>query len=471
MKNKSKIIKILIILLITIGLWFTPVPHGLKTETWHLFALYLGLLVGLITRPYKEPVVAFMMIAFAAVFIDPKILLGGYADPMVWFIMVVTIVASAFVKTGLGRRIAYNLILKLGDSSLTLGYLLILVDLILSPATGSNSARQSIIWPIFENIAASTGSKPDENPRKLGSYLEILSYVSSQTTSALFMTGMANNAITVSLAAKMMHVQLTWFSWLAYSIVPVGLFLFLAPWILYKIYPPELKDLSSVKKLARENLDKMGKINTKEKTLLVIFLLAILGWMFGTKIVGVNLSLQVVGFLFLALLLLTDVMDWNDMMKAKGAWSIFIWFGAFLGIADTLANEGFYTWLAKITSSFLNLKTLSPVLVILLLVFISLIVRYFFVSNSAFVASFYPVLFTLAMTTSASKMVIALLLAFSSAFGALLTHYGNGSGLIAFAGGYVPQKKFWELGTIMALIAMLIVLIIGVPYWKLLGAW
>ena len=74
--------------------------------------------------------------------------------------------------------------------------------------------------------------------------------------------------------------------------------------------------------------------------------------------------------------------------------------------------------------------------VTVILVLVSLAVRYFFVSNSAFVASFYPVLFSLAVNTKANPMVVGLLLAFFASFGALLTHYGNGAGLITFASDY-----------------------------------
>ena len=105
------------------------------------------------------------------------------------------------------------------------------------------------------------------------------------------------------------------------------------------------------------------------------------------------------------------------------------------------------------------------------LVFVSLAVRYFFVSNSAFVASFYPVLFILTLGTQANPMVVGLLLAFCSPLGALLTHYGNGAGLITFASGYVPQKDFWRVGTTMVAMSLVILFGIGVPYWKLVGLW
>lgn len=467
--NKSRIIKIAVIAAVTILVWNIPAPSGLETETWHLVALYVGTLIGLITTPFPSPVVALIMCGIAAMFIDKSILYAGYGSSMTWFICAVTIVCTAFVKTGLGKRIAYLLLTHAGKSTLGLGYTLVLTDLVLAPATGSNSSRTSIIYPIFQAIAEGTGSYPDKEPRKLGGYLSVLMYTSSQATSGLFLTGMATNAICVSLISEMLGIDLSWGTWFLASVVPMGLFLALAPLIIYKIYPPTLKSLDEIKPIAEKGLKEMGPMTKAEKKLLFLFILAVLGWMFGTKIPFIDLSMQIVGFVFLALALLFDVLDWNDVAGAKGAWNIFVWYGFFYGLATALSNAGFYTWLADALGSVLNLSAVPGFLVAVLLLLISLAVRYFFVSNSAFVASFYPVLFSLALTTSANPMLVALLLAFFSPLGALLTHYGNGAGLISFAPGYVPQGQFWKVGTIMVVTGLVIFLTVGIGWWNLVG--
>ena len=469
--NKKQILKLLLIFIVIVGIWNVPTPEGLATETWHIVALYLGLLCGLVIKPFPEPIITLIIIGIAAMFMKTSILLKGYGNNMAWFIAMVTIVCTAFVKTGLGKRIAYNLLLRAGKTTLGLGYILTFTDFVLSPATGSNSSRTSIIYPIFQNIAEGTGSSPDKEPRKLGAYLTVLMYASSQGTSALFLTGMATNAITVSLITEMLGLQLTWGTWFLASIVPVGLFLLLAPFVIYKIYPPELKSLDDVKPLAEKGLKELGPMSMEEKKLFVLFILAILGWMFGPKIPFIDLSMQVVGFVFLALVLVLNVLNWNDVIGAKSAWSIFIWYGSFYGIASSLASAGFYTWLSEHLGQILDLSKFGGMTVTVILLFISLAVRYFFVSNSAFVASFYPVLFSLAANTDANLMIVGLLLAFFASFGALLTHYGNGAGLIAFASGYVPQKDFWLIGTTMVGMALVIFFVIGLPYWKIVGLW
>ena len=176
--EKKRFLKLFLIAAVTIAIWNIPAPAGLEVETWHIVALYLGLLLGLVIKPFSEPIITLIIVGIAAMFMDTSILLKGYGNNMAWFIAMVTIVCTAFVKTGLGRRIAYNLLLKSGKNTLSLGYIMVFTDLVLSPATGSNSSRTSIIYPIFQNIAEGTGSSAKNAPRKLGAYLTVLMYAS-----------------------------------------------------------------------------------------------------------------------------------------------------------------------------------------------------------------------------------------------------------------------------------------------------
>lgn len=447
--------------------WFWPHPAGLSVETWRLVGVYLALLSGLVFRPYTDAVIVLIILGVGSLFYGPDILLKGYGNSMVWFIMVAFLICRAFTITGLGKRIAYLLLRKYGRSSLGLGFLMLVTDLVLAPATASNMSRTGgITYPIFRNIAETLGSQPGASSRKIGAYLSILMYVVSMGTSTFFLTGMATNSITVSLAKQILDVDLTWMTWFAASIVPSGLLLLAAPLIIYKLYPPEISVIDGVKQIAEAGLAELGPMSRSEKILLVLFFLAVLGWMTGSY---TDISLQAVGLAFLAGQLLTKVMTWEDLTQEKSAWATFVWYGGFYGCATALAAGGFYKWLVSLVQLYVSLSEISSGVAVAILVAISMVVRYFFVSNSAFVVSFYPVLFTLGLSTQASPMLIALSLAFSAGYGSLLTHYGNGAGVITFAAGYVPQKTFWMIGTIMAVISAIVYYVVGVPYWKLIG--
>ena len=103
-------------------LWFLPVPEGLTPAAWHLFAIFAGTILGFILQPFPLGTVALAAITFAALTntIKPAEALAGFSNTVIWLIVSAFLFAQGFIKTGLGRRIAYYLILKFGSSSLKL---------------------------------------------------------------------------------------------------------------------------------------------------------------------------------------------------------------------------------------------------------------------------------------------------------------------------------------------------------------
>ncbi len=471
---KSRILKMVPVVLFPLITWLAPAPEGLNPETWRMFGLCLSLLCGLIMKPFSEPVISLIIIGIGSFFVEkPEVLFAGFAAQGVWFLLAVLLACGAFKKTGLGRRLAYVLLDKFGNtrfgrSSLGLGYIMMLCDLLLSPATGSNTSRSAIVFPIFRGVAESLGSSPEQEPRKLGAYLELLEHVVAMSTAVLFLTGMASNAVIASTIKDVTGIELTWMLWFKAALVPGLLVLFLSPLVIYKLYPPEMKDLGDIKPFVAEKMQEMGPVKRDEKILLVLFISAVLGWMFGSRI---GMGMYVVAFIFLALELLFGIMDWNDLMAEKGAWNMYIWYGAFFSVSGAINSGGFYTWLSGLIQQVLDLSSLNGLLVMVILMLLSFVTKYFFVSNAAYIASIYPVILTIAATTNVNMLMLSLMLAFFGGYGALLCNYGNGASIYIFGNGYVGQKDWYFYGTVMLGIIFALFLVIGLPYWKVIGIW
>lgn len=469
---KNKILKMIPVVLLPLLTWFTQAPEGLDAETWHLFGLCMSLLFGLILKPFSEPVISLIILGIGSLIVSkPAVLYSGFAAQGVWFLLAVLLACGAFKKTGLGKRLAYILLskfgkTKFGKSSLGLGYIMMLCDFILSPATGSNTSRSAIVFPIFRGVAESFGSYPDKEPRKIGAYLELLEHVVAMSTAVLFLTGMASNAVIASTIKDVTGIELTWMLWFKAALVPGLIVLLLCPLVIYKLYPPEMKHFDHIEEFVAEKMAELGKMTKQETILLVLFILAILGWMFGPKI---GIGMYPVAFAFLALELLTGVMDWDDLMKEKGAWNMYIWYGAFFSLSGAINTGGFYTWLSGKIQNVLDLSAISGLLVLVILMLLSFAVKYFFVSNAAYIASIYPVILTLAAATKVNMMALALMMAFFGGYGALLCNYGNGASIYIYGNGYVKQKDWYLVGTIALFLIFAVYLVIGLPYWTLLG--
>jgi len=44
-------------------MWFSPVPQGLTLQTWHLFSIFLSIVVALILKPLPMGTLAILGIA------------------------------------------------------------------------------------------------------------------------------------------------------------------------------------------------------------------------------------------------------------------------------------------------------------------------------------------------------------------------------------------------------------------------
>ena len=275
----KKIINALITWAIPLVIWFTPAPEGLADGAWKLFGFYLAAIVGLVLKPFPAPVAVLSAIGASALFLNnPKEVLSGYASTTTWLIFAAFSISVAFVKTGLGRRIAYHMIDAFGHTTLRLGYVTALLDGIISPATPSNTARcGGIVFPIMNSVARSLGSEPGETANKVGRYLMTNTYMVTKITSLLFLTAMAPNALAADYFKKILGLSIDWVTWAVALFVPGLILLLITPFVSYVLNKPELKEIDN-KKIAREGLAELGPVSTGEKVLITIFFLSLLGW-------------------------------------------------------------------------------------------------------------------------------------------------------------------------------------------------
>ena len=461
----------LYLIILPIILMLIPTPTGLTDGAWRLFAIYCGAILGLVIRPANEAIVLMAAIAVASVtYVAPvEVLLSGFASPTTWLVFSAFLISQAFTETGLGRRLAFIMLGYLGKSSLGLLYGETITDYLISPATPSSTARSGgIVYPIFRSVATTLGSEPGPTGRKIGSYLTLTSHSVGMSTGALFITACAPNALAVAFGKSILHLDISWMLWAISFFVPGMLVLLAVPYIVYKLYPPEIKRIESAGEISRKGLKEMGALSSKEKTLIVLFVLAIIGWATGhiTKISATSVALA-----FFSACIVLKLMSWENILANKGAWTTLIWYGAIMGLSDALAKVNFFSWMARTTMENVTLTGYNTYVVLLALVVISLGVRYIFGAQGPYTVTFMPVLFTIGLAANAPAMPLFLLIAGSACYGCMLTNYGGGLGPVLFGTGYVDQKTWWTVGLYLCIFNVAVYMLIGLPYWKLLGLW
>jgi L-tartrate/succinate antiporter len=466
----SKYWKALVPVAVGAILLLLPIPEGLKPNAWYYFALFVAVIIALILEPIPAAAVGLIGVTAATVslLVVPKPAdaikwaLSGFQDGTVWLIFVAFMFALGYEKTGLGRRVALNLVRWLGKKTLGLGYAVALADLVLAPFTPSNTARSGgTIFPVIKNIPPIYGSEPGPTARKIGAYLMWTAFATTCLTSSMFLTGLAPNLLALSLVKTTAKIDISWTEWFM-GMAPVGVLLFIfLPWLVYKIYPPELKSSPDVPVWAGEELKKMGRVSFKEISMALLALLALGLWIFG----GDFINATTVALLVLSLMVMTRIVEWDDVLAHKQAWNVLVWFATLVTMADGLNKVGFLKWFAVGSAG--ALSGYSVMTIVIALTVIYFVVHYMFASLTAHTTALLPVLLTAAIAVPDMPVkLISLLFCYTLGLMGIISPYATGPGPIYYGSGYVSRKDFWRLGLIFGAIYLAAILLIGIPYLR-----
>lgn len=474
-------------LIVGIVLWcITPWrPSGLSVQAWEMFAIFVATIVGCITKPLPIGGTTIVGLVFTVLLglspmkdvVDSKGVvvnqgvLSSFGNSAAWLIAMAFIMAHGISKTGLGNRIAYIMIEKFGKKSLGIGYAITGLELILGALIPSNSARTGgVVWPVVKSVSQDGyDSKPDDPSRKkIGAYVDFTAFHANILSTALFITGAAPNMVAQQLAAQKGY-QMSWAGWFLTAIVPVAVATVVIPYVIYKMYPPEIKETPGAKKWAEGKLNEMGPMSTPEKIMSAVFCISIILWVLSGFFKIPQLDATFVAFLAVSLLLITGVLTMKDALAETGAWNILIWLSILMFMAGKLISYGFISWFSKLVQT--GLHGVSWQLVLVILVLLMFYTHYFFASGTAHMTALYLPFLSVAVATGAPLGLSAMLLAFTGAFNASTTHYANGPASILATTGYVKQSEWWKMNFVLGLIYLIIFGTVGTLWMKVIGVW
>lgn len=458
-------------LAVGIILWLvTPFkPAAISVPAWHLFAIFIATIIACVTKPLPMMATTLIAITIATVtgIFKMKEVAAGFGNPIAWMVAMCMFMAAGFIKSGLGKRIAYFFVKTFGKRTLGLAYALSLVETVLAIGIPSNNARvNGIMYPIIDNLSKEMGSDPKKGTqREMGSYLVFNEYEVNIVTSTMFLTGLAGNMVALGIA-KTQNVNISWMQWFLAAIVPGIISLILVPFILYKIYPPKIKETPNAHAWADKKLKSLGKMTAAEEIMLVVFVLAVALWLVGPKI---GIDATEVSFIAVALLLITGVINVKDMLNQSFAWNILTWLSVIMLMSQKLMTLGFFPWFSKTLGSALHGVSWIWVLVILFLVYFYL--HYLFPSVSTQISALYAGFLSVAIGAGVPPLMAALMLAFDGSLYLSTSSYSAGPAALLSSTGYVSNKDWWKLSAIIGIVLNIIWLGGGLLWTKIIGYW
>ncbi len=213
---------------------------------------------------------------------------AGFADPVIFLLLVGFMFAEALQKHAIDQRIALSLLVRFGTSArgLVLG---VMVATALLSMVISNTATVAMMVPIalgIIEIVTHLTKAGEERPASTASNLQVGMLLGIAYAASLggvgTLIGTPPNAIVVGQLNELLGFEITFVEWLAIGLPMVVVTLPVA-WVLltYVVYPPQEYDVSRAREHASDRLHSMGSLSTRGRRTLGIFGGTAFLWLLG----------------------------------------------------------------------------------------------------------------------------------------------------------------------------------------------
>lgn len=462
-KHQNKIIhlKQFFIFIFGVALWFSPVPEGLTLQAWHLFSIFISIILAVILEAFPIFTASIIGLGFSVLTstLTPKEAYSGFSQSFILLIIVAFLIARGVIKSGLGKRIAFLIIKRFGKSSLGLGYSMIAADMFIAPAFPSNTARSGVLFPIVNALSSDSGSKvADGTRKKLGAYLMMTSMAGITISSAMWFTAMAANPAGVKMAAEF-GVNINFGSWALAALLPTLLAFIAIPWVLFKLFPPEIKHTPNAPEIAKQELKHMGNVHKNEYIMGFTFITMVTLWVLS-PVFGFDKT--AIAFLGLAALMISNIFTLEDLAHEGRALGVLIWFAILYSMSSELNHLGFMSWLGGHISTFVVGYAWQLVYVLLVLAYV--FIHYFFVSQTAQMLALFSVFLGVGVNAGIPAELLSMMLLFATNFNAMITPQGSSANVIYLGSGYILSNEVYKYGGIVTLLNSFIYLFFG-SFW------
>jgi DASS family divalent anion:Na+ symporter len=259
--------------------------------------------------------------------------------------------------------------------------------------------------------------------------------------------------------AKDVGIDISYGSWALAASVPVLVLYILVPWVIFKIYPPEVKETPEAPKIAQEALDIMGPVHKNEWIMAGTFIGMVSLWVMSGSW---GLDKTAVAFLGLGILMLSNIFTLDDLRGEGNALGTLIWFSILYSMSKYLNELGFMGWVGEHISASVAGYSWPTVYVSLVVAYV--LIHYFFVSQTAQMLALFSVFLGVAINAGVPPEMMAYMLLFATNFNAIITPQGSSANVIYTGSGYIEAGEVYRVGGIVTLVNTVVFLTIGTAW-------
>jgi len=448
--------------LVAIIIWMMPTPDGMSDVAQAVMAIGAWMAVWWITEAIPIgataliPIIAFPLLDVGSVAQST----APYANPIIYLFLGGFLLAAALESSNLHRRIALNVVARVGFSAdrLILGFLL--ASALLSMWI-SNTATVLMMMPIAFTVGKIGSGDKGFSPILTGILLAVTYGSSIGGLGTLI--GTPPNAIMAAYLLQAHDFQMGFGEWMAIGVPLVLVSLPVCYFVLRHVLKTSTYIADSVVETQlKSSILELGRWSASEKRVFGVFFTTALCWMFQPKLAEIIPGLTDTGIAIIGASLMFMIPDkkggkllmWADAERIP--WGILLLFGGGLSLADAVQRSELAVWLGSQMAGLGSLPL--PILILLMTLMVIFLTE--ITSNTATAAALLPVMGALSVSLGydPTVLVIPAALAASCAF---MLPVATPPNAIVYATGRLRQSDmvragFW-LNIAMAVIITLFV--------------
>jgi sodium-dependent dicarboxylate transporter 2/3/5 len=381
--------------------------------------------------------------------------------PSVMFIFASIMIGLVFTKTGLTRRLAYKMLVIVGEktSMIYLGCFVVTAALTHIMA---HTAVAATIYPLLVSIYALYGE--GDRKTRFGKGLFIgMAYVAG-AGSIVTLLGAARGAVALEFFKEIAGRNVSFFQ-LTWYMFPVGWIMTFILWGFFMIFfKPEKEKIPGLRERARQLNADLGSLSRNEIKAAIIVGACILTMALRSFIPALEpVDKTAIILISTILFFITGILDLDDLESIP--WNIILLFAGAMSIGNCLWQTGAANWLAV---NWLVMFQKANWFVFVMSIAFFVMVMTNFIMNVAAIAISLPVALVIAPYLGVTGEVI-LFAALVTAGMPFLLLVGAAPNAIAYDSGQFTPGEFFLYGIPASILLMLVTAFTVFVLWPLMG--
>ena len=384
-----------------------------------------------------------------------------FFHPSVWFIFGSVVIGMVFTKTGLTRRLAYKMLVLVGErtSRIYLGCFIMTAAL---THVMAHTAVAATVFPLL--VAIYRLYEEGDTPTRFGKGLFMgMAYVAG-AGSIVTLLGAARGAVAIGFYKDITGQEITFFG-LTWYMFPIGWIMVFLLWGYFMVvYRPERAAIPGLRQRARDLYSQLGPMTVKEVQAAVIVVSAVSVMSLRSFIPALkNVDKSGVILLATVLFFVLKILDIGDLENIP--WNIILLFGGAMSLGYCLVVTGAADWLAINTVAALQS---APALVFIIGMTFFVLIMTNLIMNVAAIAICLPVALKVAPYLGVGGEVI-LYGALVAAGMPFLLLVGAAPNAIAYESKQFSSGEFFRVGVPASLLLMVVITIFVIFIWPVMG--